>query len=143
MDFLIPNVIKKNIIQQKSFNKAMALKELYAPTFGDVKMPADGYCFYHCFNYVLINAAAGLTETAAMRLRQNIATQLRDDKKPLRARRLLKLGSGGYPDEEDFVVVVQVVGISFAIVQDGIRDVLVYWVRARTREADYAASFCC
>ena len=104
--------------------------EAMKPTFGDaaedIKMPADGFCFYHCFNYVLSNGAAELTERAAMRLRHKIVTQLRADIKPERASRLLKLGSGGYPDEEDFAGVVEVLGISFAIVQDEIRDPLVY-----------------
>ena len=35
-------------------------------------------------------------------------------------------GSEGYPDEEDFAAVAEVAQISFAIVQEGIREPLVY-----------------
>ena len=60
------------------------LLELYQPTFGkrahkgDLPMPADDYCFYHCINYVLSNGEAKLTTTAAMRFRAKVVARLRD-----------------------------------------------------------------
>ena len=97
---------------------AMALLELYCPTFGDIQMPADDNCFYHCFNYVMSNGKAELTESYAMRLRKKLVAKLRDDKKTKQANRLLNLGPAGYPDEEDFAAMAHVAGISFAIVQE-------------------------
>ena len=44
----------------------MTYGEAIKPTFGklcdsDIKVPADDYCLYHCFNYVMANGAASLT----------------------------------------------------------------------------------
>ena len=36
-------------------------------TDGDIKMPADDYCLYHCLNYAMSNGAAPLTQIYAMR----------------------------------------------------------------------------
>ena len=57
----------------------MVLLELYAPTFGDIKMPADGYCLYHCFNYAKSSGQAPLTEDYATRLQKRIAARIRRD----------------------------------------------------------------
>ena len=46
----------------------LASLELYSPTFGDIKVPADDYCLYHCFNYVMSNGSSPLTENYARRL---------------------------------------------------------------------------
>ena len=45
----------------------MILVELYAPTFGDIEMPADDYCLYHCFNYAGSNGTSQLTQDYARR----------------------------------------------------------------------------
>ena len=60
--------------------------EAMKPTFGkkgknkitdaDIKMPADDYCLYHCFNYAMSNGAAPLTRNYAMRLRRKIRTRI-------------------------------------------------------------------
>ena len=60
--------------------------EAMKPTFGkkgknkindaDIKMPADDYCLYHCFNYAMSNGAAPLTRDYAMRLRRKIRTRI-------------------------------------------------------------------
>ena len=60
--------------------------EAMKPTFGksgrnkivdtDIKMPADDYCLYHCFNYAMSNGAAPLTRHYAMRLRRKIRTRI-------------------------------------------------------------------
>ena len=65
----------------------MVLLELYEPTFGksgrnkivdtDIKMPADDYCLYHCFNYARSNGLATLTEDDAMRLQKRIVARIR------------------------------------------------------------------
>ena len=110
----------------------MVLLELYKPTYGDgatpgdISMPTDGYCFYHCFLHVLSNGAAELTETAAMRFRTKVVARLRDRGQLTQAKRLLKSGSAGYPGEREFAAIADEAGLSFAIVQDGIRDPLVY-----------------
>ena len=64
----------------------MVLLELYKPTFGkkgknkiadgDIKMPADDYCLYHCFNYQMSDGAAPLTLAYAMRLNRKIRTRI-------------------------------------------------------------------
>ena len=128
----------------------MVLLELYKPTFGkkgknkitdaDIKMPADDYCLYHCFNYAMSNGAAPLTQNYAMRLRRKIRSRisaavgrmrvaglLREaDALSKQAARLNELGSAGYPDEEDFAHFAAEAGFSFAIVQDTIPEPLVY-----------------
>ena len=80
----------------------MVLLELCAPTFGDIKMPADDYCLYHCFNYANSNGLVPLTKAYAERLQRRIAARIRRDGLSDQAARLLTLGSGGYPDEPDF-----------------------------------------
>ena len=105
---------------------AMVFLELYAPTFGDIIMPADGLCLYHCFNYALSGGAAKPTEMAAMRFRAKVVALLRRDGHSKEARRLLEAGEAGYPDEEDFPAIAAVAGFSFSILQDTIRDELVY-----------------
>ena len=42
------------------------------------------------------------------------------------ARRLLEAGEAGYPGEEDFPAIAAVAGFSFSVLQDTIRDELVY-----------------
>ena len=80
----------------------MVLLELYAPTFPDIKMPADGYCLYHCFNYVGSDGQATLTEDYAIKLQKRIVARIRRDGLSVQGDRLLQLGSAGYPDEPDF-----------------------------------------
>ena len=63
--------------------------EAMKPTFGkrgsnkiadaDIKMPADDYCLYHCFNYARSNGLATLTEDYAMRLQKRIVARIRRD----------------------------------------------------------------
>ena len=57
----------------------MVLLELYAPTFGDIEMPADDYCLYHCFNYVGSNGASPLTQDYARRFQERIVQDMRRD----------------------------------------------------------------
>ena len=107
---------------------------------GDIKMPADDYCLYHCFNYAMSNGAAPLTQNYAMRLRRKIRTRISAEACRMRvagllreadalskqAARLNQPGTAGYPDEEDFAYFVAEVGLSFAVVQDTIPEPLVY-----------------
>ena len=109
-------------------------------TDGDIKMPADDYCLYHCFNYAMSNGAAPLTQIYAMRLRRKIRTRIsvearrklvaglsrEADALSKQAARLNEPGSAGYPDEEDFAHFAAEAGFSFAIVQDTIPEPLVY-----------------
>ena len=48
--------------------------EAMTPTFGDagddIKMPADGYCFYHCFNHQKSNGKSPPSRESAMRLQK-------------------------------------------------------------------------
>ena len=128
----------------------MLLLELYKPTFGkkgknkivdgDIKMPADDYCLYHCFNYQMSDGAAPLTSTYAMRLNRKIRARItaeagrmhraglstEADALSKQSARLSEYGSAGYPDEEDFAYFAAEAGISFAIVQDTIPEPLVY-----------------
>ena len=128
----------------------MVLLELYKPTFGkkgknkladgDIKMPADGYCLYHCFNYQMSDGAAPLTKAYAMRLNRKIRPRISAEAGRMRiagllteadalskqAARLSQYGSAGYPDEEDFAYFVAEAGFSFAIVQDIVPEPLVY-----------------
>ena len=106
--------------------------EAMKPTFGkrasrdDIKMLADDYCLYHCFNYAKSNGASPLTVTYAKRLREKIVWAMRRDKLSEAVGRLVKGGAEGYPDEEDFKYFAKVAGFSFAIVQAPIREPLVY-----------------
>ena len=107
---------------------------------GDIKMPADDYCLYHCFNYAMSNGAAPLTMAYAMRLNRKIRARMTAEAGRMRraglsteadalskqAARLSEHGSAGYADEEDFAYFVAEAGISFAIVQDTIAEPLVY-----------------
>ena len=109
-------------------------------TDGDIKMPADDYCLYHCFNYAMSNGAAPLTQIYAMRLRRKVRTRIiaearrklvaglsrEVDALSKQAARLNEPGSAGYPDEEDFAHFAAEAGFSFAIVQDTIPEPLVY-----------------
>ena len=72
------------------------------------------------------DGAAPLTRQHAMSLRTRIVASIRHDGFAEQAARLNKLGSGGYPDEEDYKYFVAEVGFSFAIVQDTISAPLVY-----------------
>ena len=78
------------------------------PTFGeraagdDIQMPADGYCFYHCFNHAKSGGKSPLTREYAMRLQKQVVISMRANGLSTQAARLLKLGSAGYPDEEEF-----------------------------------------
>ena len=93
---------------------------------GDIKMPADDYCLYRCFNYAGSNGAAPLTEDYAGRFQRKVyRTMLRWGKEGL-AERLMRPGSAGYPDETDFWYFAKTVGYSFAIVQAPILEPLVY-----------------
>jgi hypothetical protein len=110
--------------------------EAMKPTFGksgknkisdaDIKMPADDYCLYHCFNYARSNGTAALTQDYAKRLQKRIVARIRRDGLSGQAARLLKLGSAGYPDEPDFAYFVAEAGFSFAVVQDTMPAPLVY-----------------
>ena len=104
----------------------MVLLELYAPTFPDIKMPADDYCLYHCFNYAGSNGTSPLTEDFATRLQKRIAARIRRDGLSAQGERLLMPGADGYPDEEDFPYFAAEAGFSFAIVQDTMPAPLVY-----------------
>jgi hypothetical protein len=110
--------------------------EAMKPTFGtgdDIKMPTDGYCFYHCFNYASSNGASPLTRSFAMRLRNLVVFRMRkaaaaggDCRLSEEADRLLDEGEAGYPDEDSFPYIAAEVGYSFALVQDGLAAPLVY-----------------
>jgi len=104
----------------------MVLLELYAPTFGDIKMPTDDYCLYHCFNYAGSNGTSTLTEDYAKRLQTRVYHNMWRWGKFDQADRLMESGSAGYPDEEDFQYFAKEVGYSFAIVQAPILEPLVY-----------------
>ena len=60
--------------------------ETMRPTFGetddDIKVPADDYCLYHCFNYAMSNGTAPLTEDYAQRLRRKITRVMRQKISP-------------------------------------------------------------
>ena len=104
--------------------------EAMKPTFGDgdsdIKMPADGDCFYHCFNYAKSNGTAPLTREHAMRLRSRVVARIRREGLSAQADRLLELGYAGYPDEEDFRYFGAEAGFSFVVVPNYNGAPLVY-----------------
>ena len=106
--------------------------EAMQPTFsdraqaGDIKMPADDYCLYHCFSYARSNSTAPLNEDYAKRLQKRVAARIRRESLLTQAARLLKLGAAGYPNEKDFAYLAAEAGFSFAIVQASMPAPLVY-----------------
>ena len=76
------------------------LLELYRPTFGrdgDVAMPRDGLCLYHCMTYGMSNGRGYRTRSYAERFRKEVIAKLRGAKKRVRAERLMLDGWRGYP----------------------------------------------
>ena len=69
--------------------------EAMKPTFGDdddsndIKMPADGDCVYHSFNYAMSDGTAALTRQLATRLRSRVVAAIRRDGLFEQAARLL------------------------------------------------------
>ena len=66
-------------------------------TDADIKMPADDYCLYHCFNYARSNGTALLTEDYAKRRQKQVYWAIKRDGHYSQAERLLQLGAAGYP----------------------------------------------
>ena len=95
-------------------------------TDADIKMPADDYSLYHCFNYARSNGSSPLTEDYAKRRQRQVYMAIRRDGLYDQAERLLQLGAAGYPRELDFKYFAIVAGFSFVIVQAHMLEPLVY-----------------
>ena len=96
--------------------------EAMNPTFGasdsDIKMPADDYCLYHCFNYAKSGGTSPLTEDYARRLQRKIYQLMKRHGKHEDADRIMQAGEYGYPDESDFIYFAEEAGFAFAVVSD-------------------------
>ena len=84
------------------------------------QMPPDGLCLYHCLvaarDYVSYMAmSVSERVTLAEQLRQKSIGILKEHGLSNQAARLGLSGSGGYPDEENFMYLAKASGISFEI----------------------------
>jgi len=95
-------------------------------------MPPDGMCLYHAVRYVqdpqkyenvattdngmLVGAGSDMLYQAAAKLRQELIDAVTSDGRIEQATRLMKSGSDGYPEEDDFATLARVADIAFEIV---------------------------
>ena len=82
------------------------------PADTDIEMPVDDDCLYHCVNYAMSHGDTVLTRESAMRLQEKVVARIRRAGLHVRAVRLLKHVSAGYPDEEDFDCLAAELGFS-------------------------------
>ena len=95
-------------------------------------MPPDGLCLYHAVRYVqdpqkydnvatadngmLVGAGSDVLYQAAAKLRQELIDAVMSDGRFERATRLMKMGSEGYPEEEDLATLAHIASVPFEIV---------------------------
>jgi len=95
-------------------------------------MPPDGLCLYHAVRYVqdpqkyanvatadngmLVGAGSDALYQAAAELRQQLIDAVTSDGRIDRATHLMKIGSEGYPEEEDFATLAHIASVPFEIV---------------------------
>jgi hypothetical protein len=107
--------------EDNQFYSKEFIEKTFDPTeiTGDIKVPADDNCFYHCLNRAIDEEAENHSEEeakkAASLLKDRIVKSLHNSGNKREATRLMGPGAAGYPDADNFEAIAKELQLPFAV----------------------------